>query len=255
MSVIHFCSDELGELAKAAHLCGAITDLREACEWLAIASLSNAKAFEVTYAEHADAVEAEAIYAAAMMCDDARALGAFANLRYNCVSNGGQCSIYGGEVEQWLERVETAIRAWQDKQAAEKERARLAAIPWLDTDETIKRLRVALKKATGRAWSVTRGRGTAYSWITIDAPKNRRVYRFHETVDRDACGMPKFVDVYDPAYEWGHMGIEDRQLLAGVLGLDRDIHHQGILIAPERETRWRYVSAAEEAARLSKPIK
>lgn len=35
-------------------------------------------------------------------------------------------------------------------------------------DEAITTIRAALKRRSGRAWSVTGGRGTAWGWITID---------------------------------------------------------------------------------------
>ena len=41
-------------------------------------------------------------------------------------------------------------------------------------DTTIAALRAVLKVRTGRAWSVTGGRGTSWGWITVDAPPARR---------------------------------------------------------------------------------
>ena len=40
----------------------------------------------------------------------------------------------------------------------------------MDRDETIRAIRAALKRRSGKAWSVTGGRGTAWGWITIDVP-------------------------------------------------------------------------------------
>ncbi len=37
-------------------------------------------------------------------------------------------------------------------------------------DETIARIRAALKRRTGHSWSVTGGRGTAWGWITVTTP-------------------------------------------------------------------------------------
>lgn len=42
-------------------------------------------------------------------------------------------------------------------------------------DEAIARIRKALKARSGKQWSVTGGRGTAYGWITIDVPPARKV--------------------------------------------------------------------------------
>lgn len=44
-----------------------------------------------------------------------------------------------------------------------------------DRDEAIARIRAGLKKRTGRPWSVTGGRGTAWGWIRIGSPPARRV--------------------------------------------------------------------------------
>ncbi len=45
----------------------------------------------------------------------------------------------------------------------------------IERDETIRTIRAALKTRTGRTWSVTGGRGTAWGWILITAPPARRV--------------------------------------------------------------------------------
>lgn len=39
----------------------------------------------------------------------------------------------------------------------------------MDRNETIARIKQTLKQRTGRQWSVTGGRGTAWGWITIKA--------------------------------------------------------------------------------------
>lgn len=46
-------------------------------------------------------------------------------------------------------------------------------------DEAIREIKRALEKRSGKRWSVTGGRGTAWGWITIDAPPARRTWR-HE---------------------------------------------------------------------------
>lgn len=48
----------------------------------------------------------------------------------------------------------------------------------MDRNETIKRIKDALKRRSGKPWSVTGGRGTAWGWITIDAPPARTVYGY-----------------------------------------------------------------------------
>ena len=85
----------------------------------------------------------------------------------------------------------------------------------MDRNEAVKRIRVALRQRSGKAWSVTCGRGTAWGWITIDVPPAREA-------SREA----------------------DLKELAALLGLDR-VHHQGMLIAAGSDYREEYVARAE----------
>ena len=39
--------------------------------------------------------------------------------------------------------------------------------------EVTKRIKAALRQRSGRPWSITGGRGTAWGWLTITAPKAR----------------------------------------------------------------------------------
>jgi hypothetical protein len=50
-----------------------------------------------------------------------------------------------------------------------------------DRDAAIKRIKTALQRRSGKTWSVTGGRGTAWGWITIDAPPRRRTWRWLQT--------------------------------------------------------------------------
>jgi hypothetical protein len=49
----------------------------------------------------------------------------------------------------------------------------------MDRAEAIKKIKTALQKRSGKTWSVTGGKGTAYGWLTIDAPPARRTW--HDT--------------------------------------------------------------------------
>lgn len=62
-----------------------------------------------------------------------------------------------------------------------------------DRNKTIAAIKQALKARSGRAWSVTGGRGTAYGWIRINALPSR-------------CG------------EFGQMTDADRAELSALLG-------------------------------------
>ena len=43
----------------------------------------------------------------------------------------------------------------------------------MDRSEAIERIRKALKRRSGKTWSVTGGRGTAWGWIHVSAPPAR----------------------------------------------------------------------------------
>lgn len=91
---------------------------------------------------------------------------------------------------------------------------------YIDRDEAIKRIRTALRARSGKAWSVTGGRGTAWGWINIDAPPARR------TAD-------------------GYITEEDRTELGTLLGLDKPVHHQGQSVPDGSVYREEYVERAE----------
>jgi len=100
---------------------------------------------------------------------------------------------------------------------------------YLDRNTTIKRIREALKKRSGRAWSVTGGRGTAWGWLTIDAPPARRKFNSDGT----------------PATEGGHMHPDEQKELADLLGLKDPVHFQGVSIPSGGNYYAEYVDRAE----------
>lgn len=89
----------------------------------------------------------------------------------------------------------------------------------VDRNVAIKRIRDALKKRSGKAWSVTGGTGTAWGWITISAPPRRRVNDL--------------------------MTDEDREELGRLLSMDCAAHCQGVSIAAGNDYRREYVARAE----------
>lgn len=92
----------------------------------------------------------------------------------------------------------------------------------MDRNETIARLRKALKASTGRTWSVTGGRGTAWGWITVTAPPARRA-------------------------EYGYMTDDDCRVLADALRLEA-VHCQGVSIPSQTDFRQEYLDRAEGRA-------
>ncbi|MEW6775057.1 MAG: hypothetical protein AB1405_02075 [Bdellovibrionota bacterium] len=89
----------------------------------------------------------------------------------------------------------------------------------MDRNEAIREIKAALKRRSGRAWSVTGGRGTAWGWITIHALPSRRV---------EPCD---------------YMSDQDRTELAKLLALDR-VDQQGVSIAAADDFRREYVDRA-----------
>ncbi len=89
-----------------------------------------------------------------------------------------------------------------------------------DRDEAIRAIRAALKRRTGRPWSVTGGRGTAWGWITITAPPSRRV-------------------------DGGYMTEADRRELGEALGLGAPAHGQGVSIPAGHDYRAECIDRAE----------
>ena len=115
----------------------------------------------------------------------------------------------------------------------------------MDRDEAIKRIREGLKRRTGRTWSVTGGRGTAWGWITVDAPPARQTWRSVPNADNPnhEPGMDRWHEI-DTGERGGHTGPEDRKVLADALGLP-DVHHQGVKIPASSDYRREYVERAE----------
>ncbi|MGD9622180.1 MAG: hypothetical protein AB7G47_19330 [Mycolicibacterium sp.] len=91
----------------------------------------------------------------------------------------------------------------------------------VDRDQTIAAIRAALRRRSGKSWSVRGGRGTTWGWITVSAP-------------------PRRCDKY------GHMGEEDRVELAALLDIDANrIGGDGAKIAASWDYRREYIARAE----------
>jgi hypothetical protein len=111
-------------------------------------------------------------------------------------------------------------------------------------DAVIERIRRALKTRSGKAWSVRGGRGTAWGWITIDAPPARRTWRYVETDETDERGMKVYKEVMDVPGPMGHTGPAEREELGRLLGLG-PVHHQGVSIPASNAYYIEYVDRAE----------
>lgn len=81
------------------------------------------------------------------------------------------------------------------------------------------KIRAALRRRSGKDWSVSRGRGTAGGWLTITSPPSRQVN--------------------------GHMSEADQAELGRLLGDSRRVHHQGVSIPSGGDYRQEYLARAE----------
>jgi hypothetical protein len=100
------------------------------------------------------------------------------------------------------------------------------------TDESMQRndvidaIRKALQERSGKAWSVTGGRGTGWGWLRIDAPPRRR------TSNADGTGAGSYATP------------EDRAELARLLGYAEPVHCQGVSVAASHAHYREFLSRA-----------
>lgn len=126
---------------------------------------------------------------------------------------------------------------------------------YLARQECTSRIKTALKRRSGKAWSVAGDRGTAWGWICISAPKDRRV---------NSAANPAYVDPWEtpdepsylevtpaPGKEGHYMTRADCQELADLLGLERPVHYQGLSFD---SNDWKfYLDRAENGAPAPEP--
>lgn len=113
-----------------------------------------------------------------------------------------------------------------------------------DRDETIRKIKTALHRRSGKAWSVTGGRGTAYGWITIDALPSRRTWS-HRLKAGAVNDCSENYEDYDTGKIDGYTSPEERAELATLLGFERPVHCQGVSIAASTEHYEEYIARAE----------
>lgn len=114
----------------------------------------------------------------------------------------------------------------------------------MERDETIKRIRTALKRRSGKQWSVTGGRGTAWGWIQIDAPPARRTWS-HRLKAGVTTDRTEDYEEYDTGEPGRMMGPQDRAELGNLLGFDKPCHCQGVSIAASNDYWQEYIDRAE----------
>ena len=124
----------------------------------------------------------------------------------------------------------------------------------MDRNETIKAIRDALKHRSGKSWSVTGGSGTAYGWITIDAPLARRTWGWRLKVG-EFVDLPENYEEYDSGQPNHHTSPAERTELANLLGLDRPVHLQGVSIPASSDYHAEYLdrAAGRTPAKIAEP--
>ncbi len=93
---------------------------------------------------------------------------------------------------------------------------------FIDRAVAIKLIRDALRRRSGKTWSVTGGRGTAYGWLSIMPMPSRRVCR-HQ-FDGAECPTPEGCEEHRR-----YMSDADCAELATLLGVEQ-VHYQGLSI-------------------------
>jgi len=117
----------------------------------------------------------------------------------------------------------------------------------MDRKATIREIRTALKERSGKPWSVTGGKGTAWGWLTIDAPPARRTWSNRPLAHNPGGNLPgkENWEEYDTGKPDGCMSPDDRAELGRLLGLDGPVHDQGVSIPAGGDYWQEYIDRAE----------
>ncbi len=107
----------------------------------------------------------------------------------------------------------------------------------MERKEAIAAIKTALKRRSGKTWSVTGGTGTGWGWLTISAPPARCTWKYRLLpghIDRSH----KDWEAYDSGETGWYISPAERQELADLLGLDSPIHDQGQLVDSMNWENW-----------------
>ena len=124
----------------------------------------------------------------------------------------------------------------------------------MDRNDTIREIRNALKRRSGKAWSVTGGRGTAWGWITISAPPARCTWRERQiagSMGRD----PGDFELYDSGEPGRCMSPAETAELAALLCIEPHMARQGVSIPASSDYYREFVDRANgrEPSVLGRP--
>lgn len=114
----------------------------------------------------------------------------------------------------------------------------------MERNETIKAIKTALQRRSGKTWSVTGGRGTAWGWLKIDAPPARCTWKSRLKAGA-VTNRPEDYEEYDTGQPGGYMSPAERLELAKLLGFERPAHFQGYSIAASNDYWQEYLDRAQ----------
>lgn len=114
----------------------------------------------------------------------------------------------------------------------------------MDRNETIKTLKDALKNRSGKTWSVTGGRGTAWGWIEISAPPKRCTGHWTLKPGHLDRGHEDW-ELTDTGVLGGCMTPKDREELTQLLSLDRLVGSNGESIPSGGDYYEEYIQRAQ----------
>jgi hypothetical protein len=113
-----------------------------------------------------------------------------------------------------------------------------------DRSAVIARIKTALERRSGKRWSVTGGRGTAYGWLEINAPPARRTWSCRLKAGA-VTDWPEDFEEFDSGTPGGNMSPNERKELANLLGLEHAAHCQGVSIPASHRHYQEYIDRAE----------
>lgn len=117
--------------------------------------------------------------------------------------------------------------------------------PEHDRNDTIKIIRDALKRRSGKSWSVIGGRGTAWGWIRVEAPPARRTWKCREKVN--ANEFEKWSDKFEEfdCGESNHaMSNAEVHELAKLFNIEPGQANGGVSIPASSDYRREYIDRA-----------
>lgn len=117
----------------------------------------------------------------------------------------------------------------------------------MNRNETIAEIRAALKRRSGKAWSVTGGRGTTWGWITITAPPARCTWGERQKPGTDGCS-PADYESFDAGEPGRCMGPDDAAELAALLDIPPCMVHRSVSVPSQNDYYREFIDRANGRA-------